>query len=246
MPLLSHANDQRFCSISRNQGFASALLSESLHRLDFLNQGGFFGGGVCWWHARFTRNATYLARFNPNLPADDVNETKRIISKLRKADGIVEVNGYKDLQSFSRINEKYIQSELEKWQRIDGLLRQQWIVGLWGRRKLPAQKLKARMDHLYDYVKLEGRVAYLKLQLKGIAAHSWLVIDMKKLTDGYELKIIDSNFRYPISHRYTTGERSLYTDVYGSFIPYLSKKKEHEEIVKLRKSFCQAKLVSQK
>lgn len=228
-----------FCSVSRTPDFGNTMLEEHAHRLDFLNQGGLFNGGVCWWHARFTRNATYIAHFDPNEPTPSKEQTKELIKKIRKAKEVVIIPGYSNLKDFSRENEDLIQSELESWQRYDGFVRQQWVVGLWGLRKIPAHKLKARMQHLYDYVQVKGKIAYLKLQLKGLPAHSWLVIGMAKRTDGYELKIIDSNYRYPISYRYRFGDKSFDSPGYGRFVPYLGKIKENERVRALRKSYCQ-------
>jgi len=232
--------DNQFCSISRAPSFGNLLMGEHEHRLDFLNQGGFFNGGVCWWHSRFSRNATYIARFRPDLPAPSEREIKEIVKEIRQAKSIVSIPGYKNLQEFSRENEDLIQKELESWQRFDGLIRQQWVVGLWGLRRIAAHKMKARMDHLYDYVQGQGKIAYLKLQLRGLPAHSWLVIGMAKRSNGYELRIIDSNYRYPISYRYTVGDKSFNSPSYGRFVPYLGKMKENEKIRSLRKSFCQA------
>lgn len=228
-----------FCSISRTPQFAHTMLSEHTHRLDFLNQGGLFNGGVCWWHARFTRNATYIANFAPNEPALNEEQTKELIKEIRKADRVVTIPGYTSLKDFSRVNEELIQRELESWQRYDGFIRQQWVVGLWGLRKLPAHKMKARMQHLYDYVQIKGSIAYLKLQLKGLPAHSWLVIGMSKRSDGFELRIIDSNYRSPISYRYRFGDKYFDSPGYGRFVPYLGKVKESRKIREIRKSFCQ-------
>lgn len=106
-------------------------------------------------------------------------------------------------------------------------------------RRIAANKMKARMQHLYDYVQIQGNIAYLKLQLKGLPAHSWLVIGMSKRSDGYELRIIDSNYRYPISYRYHYGDKSFDSPGYGRFVPYLGKIKENEKIRAIRKTYCQ-------
>jgi len=232
----------RFCDASRSPDFSATVLSESNNRLSFTNQGGLLGGGVCWWHSRFTRNAIYKAKFNPNAVAESEKQTKEIIKAIRKGDKVITINGYANLKEFSRINEELIQKELESWQRYDGFIRQQWVVGLWGWHRLPAQKMKARVEHLYDYVKRQSNIAYLKLQIKGITAHSWLVTDMQKMSDGYDLKIIDSNYRYPISYRYRFGDRSFETPSYGDVVPYLGKVKENQQNKSIRSSYCQAGL----
>lgn len=229
----------RFCEVLRTPDFATQQLNSAENRLDFTNHGGLLNGGVCWWHSRFTRNALYKAMFKPQIPAGNEETTKKLIKAIRKGKEVVIINGYKNLREFSRLNAKLIQKELESWQRYDGLLRQQWTVGLWGWHRLPAQKLRARVGNLYDYVKGQGNIAYLKLQIKGITAHSWLVTDMKKNVDGYTLKIIDSNFLHTISYRYYYGDRSFNTRSYGDFIPYLGKRKENIQNKEIRSSYCQ-------
>ncbi len=231
----------RFCNASRSPDFTATALSSSKNRLSFTNRGGLLGGGVCWWHSRFTRNAIYKARFNPEAKTASEEETKDIIKAIRKGKNVIAIDGYKNLKEFSRINEELIQKELESWQRYDGFIRQQWIVGLWGWHRLPASKMKARVEHLYDYVKKQGNIAYLKLQIKGITAHSWLVTDMQKMSDGYDLKIIDSNYHYPIAYRYRYGDRSFETPSYGDVVPYLGKIKENQRNKNIRSSYCRAR-----
>lgn len=233
-----------FCRVSRDRSFAQFQLEEKPNRLAFKNQGGFFNAGVCWWHSRFTRNATYLAKYNPSSAVPSKYELENIVKALRKGNEVVTIDGYESLEQFSLENKQLIQSELEAWQRYDGIIRQQWIVGLWGVRQIAAHKMRARMEHLYDYVHGQKNIAYMKLQLKGIPAHSWLVVNMEKLSNGYRLKIIDSNYKEPLSYEYRYGDKSFTTKSYGRFVPYLGKRKEAEKIRKIRSKFCRAELKS--
>ena len=44
------------------------------------------------------------------------------------------------------------------------------------------------MDELYQHVMAEGHIGYTKLQLPGVPAHAFLVVDMEKVgADGYRL-----------------------------------------------------------
>ncbi len=233
-PALSREN---FCDISRSGGLGPFIERES-NRLDFRNYGGMFDKGVCWWHSRFTRNATLLSNFVAHGDEIDIQE---IVKTIRKGKRVVTIPGYADLKEFSRIYEDEIQAEIEKWQRIDGLVRQQWVVGLWGRRRLPAKKLRHRMEYLYDYMQ-QGNIAYLMLQLKGFSSHGWLVSSMERFDKGYKLTIIDSNYPDPVYYYYRFGDTFFQRPGYGQFIPYLAKKDEMEKLKKARAEFCSSKL----
>lgn len=225
-----------FCRNINSPTFAADILENDNNRLSFRNDGGLFNQGVCWWHSRFTRNATLLAKFDSEKFSSR-SEIEQVIHDIRLGKKVVSINGFQNLKEFSAAYEQEIQDEIEKWQKTDAFIYQQWIVGLAGRRKLPAKKMKARMDYLFDYIQA-GNIAYLKLQLKGVASHSWLVTSMIKNENGYELTIVDSNRKQLQSYQYTFGDTSFNHPSYGRFVPYLSKKNEMERISKLRQNFC--------
>ncbi|WP_372654794.1 hypothetical protein [Halobacteriovorax sp.] len=206
--------------------------------LAFRNQGGLINGGVCWWHSRFQRNAMVTARFRPELDYPSEREVKKIIKAIRKGKKVVEVPGYRSINDFSYSNADLIQRELEKWQKGDGFLRQQWAVGLWGSHEVSEEELKERMDDLYSYVKGEGRIAYQMLQIDGIDSHAWLVFDMEKTSNGYRLQVLDSNYQRSQIYTYREGMTSFDHDHYGSFVPYTGKKSEHEKSFKAVEKYC--------
>lgn len=207
-------------------------------RMSFSNHGGLINGGVCWWHSRFQRNAAYLTIYRPDLPKPTEEQAKEIVKDIRFAKGVVTIPGYDNFYDFSRDNYEEIQKRLEGWQRTDGFIMQQWVVGLAGASETSPEKLKKEMDELYEQVS-EGDVVYQKLQIKGITAHAWLVIGMEKTADGYELAVIDSNSpRSTQSYTYKEGDTSFYHYYYGNFVPYTGKNRELRKLKRKVKSYC--------
>ncbi len=227
-----------FCASKKSTKSLKSQVFQRDNLLAFRNQGGLMNGGVCWWHSRFQRNAMLLARFRPELEYPTEKETKKIIKALRKGKKVVVVPGYRSINDFSYSNADMIQAELEKWQKGDGFLRQQWAVGLWGSHEISEEKLKKRMDDLYTYVKEEGKIAYQMLQIEGIDSHAWLVFDIEKTSRGYRLQVLDSNYQRTQVYTYTEGMTSFHHDYYGDFVPYTGKKSEYEKSLKAITKYC--------
>lgn len=229
-----------FCSDREDRHYARELLQDNENMLAFTNHGGLINGGVCWWHSRFTRNAAYLAIYRPELPRPSADEARRIIKEIRKGDNLVVIPGYANLKEFSSYSAfaSLIQDELERWQRGDGLIRQQWIVGLAGRSSTSAEKMKSIMDELYNYVEVQGNVAYQKLQLPGVVAHAWLVVGMEKTRDGYDLTVVDSNYRNPYTVSYYEGMTHLNYSGFGNFVPYLERERELSSVKRVIQKNC--------
>ena len=164
----------------------------------------------------------------------------RIWPRLRKGKEVVVIPGYQNIAEFSYYFAKEIQSELESWQKVDGMIGQQWLVGLWGSSEISAKKMQKRMDTLYREVVKKNRVVYQMLQIKGIDSHAWLVVDMEKLGDGgYHLTVIDSN--YPQDHQqyyYHPGMTSFHHRGFGSFVPYTGKNRELKRMERVISKLC--------
>ncbi|EQC47533.1 hypothetical protein [Bacteriovorax sp. Seq25_V] len=224
-------SERNFCSQANMQ----LKLSKAKNRLSFTNRGGLFNAGVCWWHSRFTRNANYLAVFNPSKPA--LEDPTALIKKIRKGKEVVEIPGFSSLEQFSRYYEEEIQKVLESWQLIDGAVNQQWIVGLWGKSEVSPENMEKRMNKLYARVS-QGEVVYQKLQIDGIDAHAWLVIDMAKTANGYKLLVVDSNYRSTDVYTFEKGDRSFEHPYYGKFVPYTGRMAEERRLKKTRAEFC--------
>lgn len=228
----------RFCSERKGEHDVQKLLFDEDNRISFQNQGGLFNGGVCWWHSRFLRKAAYLAVFSPTKPVPSEKEIKKIIDDLRRGRGIVEIPGYKNLTEFTSENSDLVLKELEAWQRIDGFINQGWLLGIRGKTKVAPEKFKSMMDELYADVS-SGEVVFQILQIKGIDAHAWLVIDMKKTYSGYELKVVDSNFPLETkTYFYEEGMTNFNNYYYGDFVGYTYKSKEDSRLQKRVEKIC--------
>ncbi len=229
---------REFCQNNKSQFHHRDLLKTRDSRIAFRNQGGFFGGGTCWWHSRFTRNAAYLTIFRPELEKPSKEETYKIIHKIRLGKSVVTVPGYTDLLEFTYENEDLVQKQLNAWQRHDSLVNMGWLQGLLGSTKNSPKRFKKKMDKLYKSV-VDGNVVFQVLQLKGVVAHAWLVVDMEKTPKGYDLVVVDSN--YPRStnfYRFEEGMKSFHYSGWGNFIPYTYKKSELKRIKRIGRKFC--------
>lgn len=207
--------------------------------MSFKNQGGLFNGGVCWWHSRFQRNIFYLAIFRPELNRPNLREVKALIKEIRAGEKVITIPGFSNFAEFSETYKKEILSELEDWQLYDGVVLGSWIDGLKGDIKVKPEVLQKMMDEVYQYVEVDKKIAYQKLQIKGITSHAWLVVGMKKAQSGYEIGLIDSNNpRMSENYSYKIGDESFYEKSYGNFVPYLEFKREEARISSIAKKFC--------
>lgn len=228
---------ENFCNKRSESDSIQSILINPKSTLSFSNQGGLFGGGVCWWHSRFTRNAAYIVRFRPDLTAPTEAEAKKIIKDIRSAKKIVEVPGYSNLYDFSRSFDDLILRELEAWQRKDGFINQQWVAGLSGSSNIKPEALEKRMDELFERVQM-GEVVYQKLQMPGVTAHAWLVIGMTKTSDGYQLLVLDSNTYAPNTYTYRQGMTSFNYHGFTHFVPYTGKTKEEAKLKRIVAKDC--------
>lgn len=227
----SQSMDQ-FCADRSDTNFAKDLTKNGSNLMAFRNHGGLANGGVCWWHSRFQRNSLYLTIYKPAEQRPTAEEAAVLVEKIRDGKEIVVIPGYRNFAEFSAYHEAQIQRELEKWQKGDGIIKFNWVIGLKGAAEVQPTEMKKMMDELYEYVEEQGNVAYQKLQIKGIVAHAWLVINMKKKSNGYDLEVLDSNFPNQTSiYRYTEGMTSFHHYAYGTFTPYLERTGEMDKLV---------------
>jgi hypothetical protein len=230
---------ERFNGRPEDRIMVQDMASEEVNLMAFKNDGGLFNGGVCWWHSRFQRNIFYLAIFRPDLPKPNTSGIQTIIHQVRLGENVIIVPGYANFEEFSSENQKLIQAELNSWQLYDGVILGSWINGLKGDTKVAANILSGMMDEVYDYVAVKKKVAYEKLQIKGITSHAWLIVGMKKTDGGYELGYLDSNSpRMSKNYSYKLGDESFFIKGYGDFVPYLEFKREEERITNAGKTFC--------
>lgn len=232
-------SEERFCSDRKDEKFVKDLTMDSNNLMAFRNHGGLINGGVCWWHSRFQRNALYLTIYKPRLAKPTAEEAKELIKQIREAKDVVVIPGYRNFYDFSAENAQQIQRELEKWQKGDGVIRFAWVKGLAGTSSVAAEELKASMDALYTEVEINNNIAYNKLQIPGIDAHAWLVVNVEKVKGGYNLEVLDSNYpsRTEI-YRYREGDTELNYHGYFKFTPYLERTNEMEKIKKAIAKKC--------
>lgn len=226
---------QQFCSDRNSSTFIKELASNSSNLMGFQNAGGIANGGVCWWHSRFQRNALYLTIFHPEEKRASESNVLKMIKTIRSGDQVVVIPGFNNFNDFSATYQNEIQAELNKWQKSDGIVKFSWVVGLSGENITTPKNMKKMMDELYQYVEVEGNIAYEKLQIKGIEAHAWLVVKMipykDGYRDGYDLEIIDSNNpSVTLTYQYREGQTSFTNYYYGKFTPYLERKSELSKI----------------
>lgn len=200
--------------------------------MSFDNQGGLLDKGVCWWHSRFQRNALYLTTYRPSAGRPSEREAKQIIAKIRRGRSVVEIPGFANFETFSAQYQELIQKTLYNWQCTDGFLLLAWLNGLAGKHMASAQRLRSIMDELYVEVEELCRITYVKLAIKGITSHAWLVVGMQQNRNdsgdpervtGYTLLVIDSEnpwFGEPIP--YEDGMTAVPTRL-GSAVPYLQR-----------------------
>jgi len=80
----------------------------------------------------------------------------------------------------------------------------------------------------------------MKLQIKGITSHAWLVVSMKPGPNGYDVEFIDSNQPQRTQiYTFKNGDRSFYIKDYGNFVPYLEYTREEERLMAVGKKFCE-------
>lgn len=234
----SQSMDQ-FCSDRASIKSVKELTQTSENLMGFSNRGGIGNGGVCWWHSRMQRNALYLTIYKPAEKRPTSEQAKVIVEKIRAGKDIVVIPGFENFNEFSITYRSIIQRELEKWQKGDGVLRFNWVIGLKGSSSVDADKMKDMMDELYEYVEGEGNIAYQKLQIKGIVAHAWLVVNMKKVGKGYDLQVLDSNSQsQTLLYQYRPGMTSFNHYAYGNFVPYLERTGEMTKLANVILKKC--------
>jgi hypothetical protein len=234
----SSKSEKSFCTHRTKADYYQKLLKEEDNNLFFNNYGGLQNGGVCWWHSRFSRNATYIALFRPDLAKPNPEMAKKIIKKIRKGSEVVTIPGYENLKDFSSDYEADIQDELEDWQIASGTIGFQWIKGLAGGTEKSAKDFKKKMDELYLQVSADKDIVYQKLQIKGITSHAWLVVGMEKITKGYKLYVVDSNYFSVQVHTYQEGMTSFSDGMYGEFMSYTNFESELNDLKKAVSKFC--------
>lgn len=202
-------------------------------RIQFKNRGGLFNGGVCWWHSRLQRASTYLVEFSPEKNPPSQAEVVKILKALKGMKTSVSIPGFSDFYSFTLAYKAEVQKLLEDWQKEDGFINQEWVRGISGKFELPPPEMKVRMDNLYQMFLKSPHPVWIMAQIKGIASHAFLILEMIPYHQGYEIRMIDSNeplitktFEYDYNDRFIKHPKDDY-----SFVPYSGFQKDYESIL---------------
>lgn len=232
--------EEQFCQDRQDLKFVKDLTLDYTNLMAFRNHGGLLNGGVCWWHSRFQRNSLYLTIYKPDLAKPTTEEAKKLITEIRKAKNVVVIPGFRNFREFSMAFEGEIQTEIETWQKLDGVVKFAWVKGLAGQSDVPAEKMKELMDQIYEDVEVNKNISYNKLQIPGIDAHAWLVLHVEKVIGGYNLEILDSNVANQTEiYRYRDGDTHFNYHDYFNFVPYLEKTNEMDKIKKAIAKQCE-------
>lgn len=235
---------QEFCTRAKQDPrYFQRLLLSPENQLAYTNSGGLGNAGICWWHSRFTRNATYSAIYRPDLPRPTPEQVDQILKTIKGASGVVEIPGYRNLREFSHAHWDKIHGVLEGWQIQHGVFGFGWLFNNIGASDdaKPAH-VESAMNSLYNRVKNKGQVVYQNLQMPGVVAHAWLVIDMEKTSNGYRLMVVDSNYSGVAIHLYRRGQTKMpYGDMYP-FTPWVGHTGELDNLVSNVESHCEIPL----
>ncbi len=235
------AQSRQFCE--RNRGDILSLMQEPTARMAFRNTGGIGNGGVCWWHSRFQRSSLFLAKFRPEKARPNARQINDIVSGLRYMERVVEIPGYSNFETFTRDNQKQIQSTLNAWQFADGVYNFQWLRGISGNSALPPKDMEARMNSVYQSYKSSPAAMWVMAQMHGITSHSFLVLNIDQVNGGYDLDLIDSNHPMEVVMvKYHTGDQFLVTNKSETrFVPYVGFQEDFRKISKSLSGHCRNK-----
>lgn len=232
-----------FCEIRQDRNKLVNMLKRPGNLLTLVNQQGLLGlnTGVCWWHSRLQRRFSYLADFRPREARPSEKEVKKILREIKRGNQVVKIPGYNNLAEFSNENADLIQKSLNAWIFGDSLLRQKWVKGLQGKSSFKIGKLSTHLKKMnQEFVESDGIMMQV-LQMKGVVAHAWLVIDMKESSKGFfELDIVDSNLPDNVV-KYEIWENDPSMDalyLYGDFIGYTQFRAELKKIKEAVNKYC--------
>jgi hypothetical protein len=224
----------------RTQTVIKSYLSDPSSRIAFRNGGGLIGGGVCWWHSRLQRSSAYLVSFLPDASKPSKPEVWNILSTLRKMNAPAIIPGYRDFETFSRDWEREVQGMLDDWQKLDGFFNFQWIRGISGSSRLDPEAMELRMKSVYETYLSSPTPVWIMAQIRGIEAHSYLILNMTARENGYDMEVIDSN--YPsdlLKIEYYIGDVELTAPNVGfTFVPYVGFQNDLRQIFSTLEREC--------
>jgi len=238
---------KQFSTPSSKTEFINSLL-KSENRLSFLNQGGEFNIGVCWWHSRFQRAASYLAYYEPEKNKPSEEEVEEIINAIIYQKRVVSIPGFSSLSEFSKAHEKQIQSALESWQIRDSL------TGALARSLNPlrpsyksyTKDIVHTFYRLHQLINDEKVIPFVIEQNTGATAHAYLIVKAQMLGKNVvdqeiELTLIDSNSFILSTVRISkyNYDRIEYQNIkFEGFAIYIDYSRDLTKIERAIKQFC--------
>ncbi len=210
------------------------------NRIAIRNGGGLFKKGVCWWHSRLQRSSAYLAEFRPSDRPPTKREAVAILRHLMWMDKVVRIGGFRDFESFTGAFPEETQALLDSWQRIDGFFNFVWIRGISGNYQLDPEAMALRMKTIREDFARSPKPLWIMAQIKGITAHSFLLLDVIPTADGMELEVIDSNTPSETHWLvYRSGDQSVSSPRLSyTFIPYTGFQKDFNKIHRTVNAHC--------
>jgi len=233
---------EEYCRRSSEERYAQTLGLGEENRMAFINAGGLFNGGVCWWHSRLQRSALELVVFRPELPRPSEEQVNEMLRALERNERVIEIGGFSDWAQFTDHYPILIQRHLDRWQLRDGFLRQAWVRGLMGPSVAhgphAAQRLRKLVQAIVHEVEVLRRVTYVKVQIPGITSHAWLVLSARPTDEGIDLVYLDSNYLQVRFYRYRYGDTAI--ELYGrkGFLPYVEQRGDFKKIDAAREAYC--------
>ena len=228
------AHKIRFCAVHKSNSVAKELEEKRYSdTLGFRNPPGTFNTGLCWFHSRYQRAATYLANFRPDLPKPSRARGAALARRIMDLDSVVEIPGYRDLSQFSAMYQDTITGILDRMGTVCFLNPTDCPQRLGDSYNPSAEELQGTMRALYDLMfQQPGQIQFLRTRpdlftggiTRVFGAHSLLVLSIAPFRDpdaphapgmpaapsGYILKTIDPNFPTDVvTVKYHFGDRTL-------------------------------------
>ncbi|MES3038946.1 MAG: hypothetical protein V4736_13650 [Bdellovibrionota bacterium] len=228
-----------YCALVKQKRTFLHLLNSTESRLDFKNPGGFFNTGLCWWHSRLQRSSLYLSIYQPHRVKPNEAQIFAILDALYNQRAIIAIPGYANFRDFSSSNHSTIVKYLSTSQILDSI-QGEWVAGLIGHSQVGAGKLQKLIEGLYQDSVKNGNAIYQMLQMPGVVAHAWLVLNVTKQGGNYTLTYVDSN--YPLEtkqYTYRVGETTFIYNSGTNFVPYTKESSKMNRVWELAQRFCQ-------
>lgn len=153
------------------------------------------------------------------------DEVWQALNNLANEQRVVELRGFKHIYHFTAAYKELILEHMRWWQLRESPLA---FRGLEGNYELYPEQLGFRMDQLYYQVNVMKSLPFQIQQVKGVKAHSWLVVKIEKHFEkgrhsGYKIWAVDSTSSLKTeSFLFQYGDTQIFKDKTTAhrFVPY--------------------------